>query len=165
MWKGRIIAIPKDKTHHPAPGSYRPITLANIFLKILDKYFAQNISKTLEETKHFTDEQAGFRPSRSCQEHALTLELLKDIAKKEGSALHCWFVDLKKAFDSIDRHILFNELQSTAICPQSLHLMQEIYNKEESTIQVGNITSRPFQIRKGVRQGAPSSPTLFNVIP
>ena len=59
----------------------------------------------MEKHNVFSDEQAGFRKGKNCTEQILTLELIAQIqtAKEEDTHI-CFLIDIKKAFDSVQRN-------------------------------------------------------------
>jgi len=73
------------------------------------------------------------------------------------------FIDYEKAFDNIQRQILFNILKSRHIPDTLLKATVDIYTKNEILIKFNNKLSKSVEINKGVRQGFPLSPTLFNI--
>ena len=61
-----ICLLPKDNSKRGNPAYYRPISLMNIWLKVVDKIISKRLQKHLEDNGHISDEQAGFRKGRSC---------------------------------------------------------------------------------------------------
>ena len=83
----------------------------NIWIKLIDKIINRRLVQHLEENGLLSDEQAGFRKGRSCTEQILTLELISQIQEQRQEETHIWLIDVKKAFDSIDREQLFTLLE------------------------------------------------------
>ena len=77
--------------------------------------------------------------------------------------IHLLFIDYKKAFDNIQRQILFNILKSRHISDTLLKAIVDIYTQNKILIKFNKKLSKPVEINKGVRQGCPLSPTLFNI--
>ena len=74
------------------------------------------------------------------------------------------FIDYEKAFDNIQRQILFNILKSRHIPDTLLKAIVDIYKKKNKImIKFNNKLSKSVEINKGVRQVCPLSPTLFNI--
>ena len=71
------------------------------------------------------------------------------------------FIDYKKAFDNIQRQILFNILKFRHIPDTLLKTIVDIYTQNKILINYNKL-SKPVEINKGVRQGCPLSSTLFN---
>ena len=76
---------------------------------------------------------------------------------------HLLFIDYEKAFDNIQGQILFNILKSRHIPDTLLKAIVDIYTQNKILIKSNNKLSKPVEINKGVCQGCPLSPTLFNV--
>jgi len=75
---------------------------------------------------------------------------------------HLLFIDYEKAFDNLQRQILFNILKSRHIPDTLLKATVDIYTQNKILINFKNELSKPVEINKGVRQGCRLSPTLFN---
>ena len=73
------------------------------------------------------------------------------------------FIDYEKAFDNVQRQILFNILKSRHIPDALLKAIVDIYTQNKILIKFNNL-SEPVEINEGVCQGCPLSPTLFNII-
>ena len=65
MNQAHICLLPKGHQGLDDPSNYRPISLMNLWAKMLDKLLNQDISKHLELHNKLSDEQAGFRKGRS----------------------------------------------------------------------------------------------------
>lgn len=79
--------------------------------------------------------------------------------------MHVMLIDLQKAFDSVDRELLFNLLDDTGVNPTLCDILKSAYTSETSSLLLNNAPTAPFCVQKGVRQGACSSPILFNLLP
>jgi hypothetical protein len=73
------------------------------------------------------------------------------------------FIQYEKAFDNIQKQILFNILKSTQIPDSLLKVIVDIYTQNKILIKFNNKISKPVEINKGVCQSCPLSPTLFNI--
>jgi transcription initiation factor TFIIIB Brf1 subunit/transcription initiation factor TFIIB len=76
---------------------------------------------------------------------------------------HLLFIDYEKAFDNIQRQVLFNILKSRHTPDTMLKAVVDIYTQNEILIKFNNKVSKQTEINKRVRQGCPLSPTLFNI--
>jgi len=81
---------------------------------------------------------------------------------KDKKITYMAFIDLEKAFDSINWTSLFKILEETEIDFKDRRIFYTIYEEQETTINI-NTTTVAAKIQKGVRQGCPLSPALFNV--
>ena len=61
--------------------------------------------------------------------------------------------------------MLFELLRQSGFDPHTLDVLKAIYNTETSSLILNGRVAKPFKIHQGVRQGASSSPLLFNLVP
>ena len=92
--------------------NYQPISLLPTISKLLEKIMHSRIYNFLDTNNSFFKSQYGFRKCHSC-EHAIT-ELLGEICKglKKGEHTLALFIDLSKAFETIDHKILYKNWKS-----------------------------------------------------
>ena len=98
--------LPFFKKGDPAsPNNYRCIQLVSMLRKII----ALPISKQLRALgeQRLLEYQCGFRPQRSCCDQLFTLRRLTELALAKQQRLYIAFVDLRKAFDSVNRTALW----------------------------------------------------------
>jgi hypothetical protein len=79
--------------------------------------------------------------------------------------IHAVLIDLQKAFDSVRRDHLFQLLQKRQFPEETINRVRMLYRNEQSALLLNRNTSRAWEVHKGVRQGASSSPLLFNLFP
>ena len=91
----------------------------------------------------------------------LALRLLFELHREFERPLHVAYVDIKAAFDSVDREVLWKALKATGVPPFLLHLIQDLHDGSTSTVRVGNDISCPFLSTFDVRQGCVLAPALF----
>ena len=82
-------------------------------------------------------------------------------AKKEKFPLYAAFLDLRKAYDSVNRKMLWDKLESLGLDDRSIDILKSLYRNNTRQIKIGRDTTKPLRCTRGVRQGCPLSPTLF----
>ena len=75
--------------------------------------------------------------------------------------MHQFFIDLKRAYDSVWREILYNILIQFGISMKLVRLIKICLTEVHSTVQVGKNLSDIFPIRNGFKQGDALSPLPF----
>ena len=95
--------------------NYRPVSLLSQFSKILEKLFNNRLDTFLEKNDLLVDGQYGFRKARSTS-MAIT-QLIEELtnANEEKKITIGVFIDLKKAFDTIDHTLLLRKLEHYGI--------------------------------------------------
>ena len=90
-------------------GNYRPISLLPLFSKLFEKVIAKRLSSYFEKNQIMTNHQFGFRKSYSTELAAINLydTLLKNLDEKKITCTI--FLDLAKAFDSVNHKILLKK--------------------------------------------------------
>ena len=74
--------------------------------KILLKIITRHLSEYCERVGILPEEQSGFRPNRSTTDMMFVIRRLQELARKKRVPLYVCFIDLTKAYDSIDRTLL-----------------------------------------------------------
>ena len=83
------------------PGNYRGITLLNVVGKLFNKVFNYRLMQWLEEHNKLSESQAGFRFCHSCVDNIFILNEVTQGRLQEGSKTFCFFLDIKKAYDTV----------------------------------------------------------------
>ena len=74
------------------------------------------------------------------------------------------FMDLEKAYDTIDRHGMWQMLKVYGVGGKLLKAVQSLYIDSRACVRVGNDVSEVFPVNVGLRQGCVMSPWLFNMV-
>lgn len=95
--------------------NYRPVSLLPQFSKILEKVFSKRLEKFIDKCGILNESQYGFREKRSTSMAILEAveEIINSLDKKKITV--GIFIDLKKAFDTINHSILLNKLEKYGI--------------------------------------------------
>lgn len=115
QWKcGNLILIPKEGLSSD-PSNYRPISLISLRGKLLEKLIHDRLFSYLTDNNILTDRQGGFRPGNSTTITASLFISQVMEAYNLGHFTSAVFVDLQKAFDTIDHPILLNKLSAYGV--------------------------------------------------
>ncbi len=108
--------------------------------------------------------QAGFRPGRSTVHHLFALRHFIDHARLAKRALYTCFVDLQKAYDTVQHELLWDRLRQIGVSPRMLPVaVQSLYATGTLAMKIDGAAGQPAVQHMWVRQGCPLSPTLFGI--
>ncbi|KAG1222028.1 hypothetical protein G6F35_005580 [Rhizopus arrhizus] len=142
------------------PSNYRPISLTSIFRKILERCIQYNLQT---DGPSLDIAQGGFRESRGALDQALCLaEICHILRSHYHSKPVLAFLDIKSAYDTVDRNHVWKVLQHCISAPL-LGLLRNLFDEVQIEVLVSNATSRRFHPKTGVLQGSILSPYLYSV--
>ena len=147
--------------------NYRPISLLLTLSKLLEKIVYTRTYSFLDKTGQIFKSQYGFRSKHSC-EHAIT-ELLGEIVKKLEHKKHtiAVFLDLSKAFDTLDHDILLMKMECYGIRGIALNWFKDYLTNGQlrSKCLVSNselpVYSQTMRINFGAPEGSCLGPLIF----
>ena len=120
------------------------------------------LSRWLESEDVLNDEQNGFRSKRSTLDHLSTYTSIVETRIKKKQSTFAAFIDFKKAYDSIDRDILWNKLYAMGLRGKMLSAVKSLYSSVKSCVRLNNMCTDWFDVAVGLRQGCCISPNIFN---
>ncbi len=143
------------------PGNYRPISVLPTLSKIFEKHVVKHLYLYLSKYKLLHEAQSGFRSKHSC--HTALTSLVDKWLKcmDDGNLVGAIFLDLKKAFDTVDHYILGKKLQCYKIYGNSLNWFNSYLSFRSQNICIGSSESSPGLVKYGVPQGSILGPLLF----
>ena len=110
------------------------------------------------------EEHAGFRGGRSCIDQIATLGIIVEQSVEWQSSVYICFVDFAKAFDSVNRDVLFKLLRHYGVPEKITNLIRKLYEGFKVKIVHNGHLTESFEMLTGVRQGCLLSPLLFLVV-
>ena len=120
QWKDAVITVLHKKGDKTECGNYRGISLVSHVGKVLLKVVARRLSAYCEAKELLPKEQCGFRPDRSTTDMMFVVRRLQEVGRKAGVSLHTCFIDLQKAYDTVDRTLLWQVLTRIGVPPQMI---------------------------------------------
>ena len=156
----KVIPIYKSKDHHSVT-NYRPISVLPSFSKVLEKVVYNRLYKFLDKYNILADEQYGFRSKRSTYMALLELTTNLTHALKQKQHTMGIFLDLSKAFDTIDHNILLTKLHHYGIRGTALNWFESYLKNRTQSVYALNSHSSTKDINIGVPQGSVLGPLLF----
>ena len=121
QWKDAVITVLHKKGDKTECGNYRGISLVSHAGKVLLKRVARRLSAYCETKGLLPEEQCGFRPNRSTTDMMFVVRRLQEIGWKAGVSPFMCFIDLQKAYDTVDRTLLCQVLNRRTTADVSSH--------------------------------------------
>ena len=143
------------------PGNYRPISLLSVFNRLFEKIMYNRLKCFFSKHCLFYESQYGFRKQRST-EHAILDIVIKIQSNMDKGMFSCGvFIDLQKAFDTVNHSILLHKLSHYGIRGIVNDWFSSYLSNRIQTTQVGPHVSRKESTLCGVPQGSVLGPLLF----
>ena len=162
-WKTSVI-VPIAKVKNTIKvEEFRPINTLPCDEKILETVIKNQLVIYLEDKKVIINEQSGFRHKHSC-ESALNLVLasIKDDLNNKCSVISV-FVDLKRAFETIDQDILLEKLKAIGVRNREFMWFKSFLTNRKQRTVIGSAISNEVDVNIGLPQGSVLAPILFNI--
>ena len=145
--------------------NYRGISLCETLLKIVSSVLSLRLQVALDASDHgLVKEQAGFRRGEEFASHSAALREICQRCKNNNKQILLVFLDFSKAFDMVPHSCLMYKLHSMGVQGTALHFIQALYAHPTCCVSLpGGLRGDPIPVGRGVRQGCPLSPILFDI--
>ena len=143
--------------------NFRPITLSSVLSKIFEKLMREQLIDYLDNINFFIESQFGFRKNLNTSDaiNQFLEHCYKSLSNKNHTI--ALFLDLKKAFDSVDRSILLKKLFHIGIRGHHHKWLTSYLSDRKQYCTVRNENSDTIIMAHGVPQGTVLAPLLFLV--
>jgi hypothetical protein len=149
-----VVLIPKGNS-----GDYRGIGLLEVLWKVIERVLDERIS-----TIPLHDALHGFRAKRGCSTGIMEAKLSQQLAFLECTPAWGIFLDLHKAYDAMDRERCLDILKDAGCGPNILRIIKNFWDGAMMVCRAAGVYGRVFKAFRGVTQGGPLSPTIFNLM-
>ena len=154
--------IPVYKTgDETEPGNYQPISLLSVFNRLFERMMNKRLTLFIEKNQILSQSQYGFQKNHSTQ-HAI-LYIVNTIQSNMDTGLFSCgvFIDLKKAFNTVDHSILLCKLHHYGVHGIINDWFSSYLSDRIQTTQIGSSLSCKRKIIYGIPQGPILGPLLF----
>ncbi len=130
--------------------------------KILVRNLLDRLVKKISE-ENLPEAQCGFRPGRSTIDMVLAIRQNQEKCLEQPMDLYAVFIDLTKAFDTVNREALWTILRKLG-CPDKFANLISLFHQDMTWQVLSNSNyTDSFNISNGVKQGCVLTPVLFNL--
>ena len=159
-WSTGVIVPIYKKGDKDNPANYREITLTCALSKLFTFMLNRRINKWAEELNILTQAQFADKPGYSTTDAIFVLHAVLSSSLESFKGACCGFIDFTKAFDKINRDILFKKLKQFHISAKLLNMIKNMYSKLGCQVRTSVGESDDFAQDNDVMQGECLSPTL-----
>ena len=142
--------------------NWRPISLVNVDVKIGSKAIAKRLEKVLPYVVHH--DQNAFVKGRTIFDAVRTISDIMDYTEMKGYEGIMSAIDFEKAFDSLSLEFLFKSLELFGFGVSFISWIKTFYKNITSSVANNGFFIPYFNVKRGVRQGDPLSPSLFIIV-
>ena len=143
-WKdAMLVTIYKNKGDRADCSNSRGIALLGTAGKVLARILLKRLIGSVSES--------------------LMPETLMEKTREQHRDVYIAFVDLSKAFDSVDREVLWKILEKCGCPPRFTRVIRNLHDGMKLQVRYGGDVSEPFEVSRGVKQGCVLAPVLFNI--
>ena len=161
VWKlGKVTPLHKKGDKEDA-NNYRPISVLCSLSKIIERHVHDSFYEYLNRLNFLCAGQSGFRPKHSC---ATALTHMTDSwlkALDSGKMVGVTFIDLCKAFDSVNHDILIDKLKTYGCSDSTVMWFSSYLSNRSQIVYFKGSLSDKQNIGRGVPQGSILGPLLF----
>jgi len=140
-------------------GNLRGIAISDTIQNLYESVLEDTIRNEIKTD----NKQMGFKSNNSCAHAIMVLKQTMNVARKFGHRLYIAAIDAAKAFDKVNRDILWSSMLKIGVSPIIVLAVLKYYEKSMMMVQLDDEFSKPFYTTVGVRQGGVLSPLLFSI--
>ena len=160
FWSYGVITPVKKKGDGNDVNNYRGISLLSCLGKLFTRILSNRLNSWAEVENKLNEEQFGFRKGRGTNDCLFVLHGLIEILLSQGKKLFCCFVDYEKAYDRINRAVMFTKLFKLGLSRKMMNILRSMYSGMKLSVK-GN--DDYFYSHNGLMQGEVCSPILFSL--
>ena len=143
--------------------NYRPISVLPVLSKVVERVVHSQLNAHLHQLDFLYQHQYGFRRGYSTEQAITQLNNWVLESMDEGKVTGLLFIDISKAFDSLNHKVLLRKLEHLGLSERSLRWFRSYLTDRKQSVLINGELSEPHTITLGVPQGSILGPLLFNV--
>ncbi|BHF65510.1 hypothetical protein SprV_0200852200 [Sparganum proliferum] len=158
-----IVHLYKRKGNRQVCDNHRGISLLNIAGKIFARILLNRLNKHLEQGL-LSESQCGFRRHRGTTDMIFAARQLQEKCQEMRTHLYSTFVDLTKAFDTVNREGLRKIMRKFGCPERFIEMVRQLHDGMMARVTDNGAVSEAFAVTNGVKQGCVLAPTLFSLM-
>ncbi len=143
--------------------SYRPISFGDTMSRVLQSIVMRRLLLYIRQHSVLHHAQCGFIMDNNVLFATWLSDLVVERCARQGSPVHCLFLDLKAAFDSIHHADILNGLARVGITGTMWHFISQFLSQLQLTMFDKELALTLIQMKVGVPQGVIFSPVLWDI--
>ena len=148
-----------DRSHC---GNYRGISLLSVVGKVFADIIVQRLKNLAELI--YAQSQSGYRSGRSTIDGIFTFRQLMEKSREQRRNMYIAFVDFTKAFDTVNRELLYGILGRLGCPAKFVRIIKKLYTNIHARLVVDGELTSPFEYNSGVKQGCKLAPnTVWHI--
>ena len=141
------------------PEDFRPITVGSVLCRGLHKVLARRLGRV-----DLHEAQRAFIRTDGTADNTTLMDALLRSSREEYRSLYMAQLDLSKAFDSVSHSAVMEALRGNRAPTGMVEYLEQVYRRQRTIIKGDGWWSDEIAPTRGVRQGDPLSPVVFNLI-
>ena len=160
---GICIPVFKNKGDRADRKNYRNLVMLSVAAKLIARIAATRLSEWAEQ--FMAEEQQGFRKNRGIDDaHQLARRIIEEvILSRHSERVAVTSFDIVRAYTRVCRLALWRLLDQLGVPPPFLQVLRALHDHTSFKVFIHNGYSTPWLTDRGLREGCPSSPVLFNL--
>ena len=143
-------------------GNSRGISLLSAAGKVLARIMLHRVATHVTENI-LPESQCGFRRDRGTADMIFVARQMQEKCREHRKDLYLAFIDLSKAFDTVNRDLLWEVLGKLGVPAKFCNLLRQLHDGMQACVSNGGQQSPFFSVDVGVKQGCVLAPTIFNM--
>ena len=159
-WRDAILESLFKKGERSECGNFRGISLLSIVGKVFARVLLNRMISSIVDDV-LPESQCRFRAQRGTSDMIFSTRQIQEKCIEQNMDLYQCFIDLTKAFDTVNRKMLWKVLKKFGCPDKFIHLIRSLHDDMKATVNSNGSLSEPFAVENGVKQGDVLAPTLF----
>lgn len=163
-WREGVIVPIVKKGMGEKVEEYRGITIAQSAYRVYTTILAEKLKEEVEGKGILPPNQTGFRKGVAIIDNIYVLNYLINKQVKRKRKLILMFLDLRAAFDLVDRRQISETMRKKGLKKGLVRRCEEVMRETVSRVRMGETCGERFWTVRGIGQGCPLSPSLFTLL-